>query len=76
MSRSDGLIQRRNVNSLASNTRGDDSRDKEDNWSDGKESGDDEDHDSKETRLTLMEEILLLGLKDKEVFMRPTVSSF
>lgn len=66
MSRSDGLIQRRNVNSLASNTRGDDSRDKEDNWSDGKESGDDEDHDSKETRLTLMEEILLLGLKDKE----------
>ena len=26
-----------------------------------------EDHDSKETRLTLMEEVLLLGLKDREV---------
>lgn len=26
-----------------------------------------EDHESKETRLTLMEEILLLGLKDREV---------
>lgn len=33
------------------------------------ERGDDdiEDNDSKETRLTLMEEVLLLGLKDKEV---------
>ena len=33
-------------------------------------SNDDEmdDLDSKETRLTLMEEVLLLGLKDKEVF--------
>lgn len=28
---------------------------------------DEEDHDSKETRLTLMEEVLLLGLKDREV---------
>lgn len=28
---------------------------------------DTEDCDSKETRLTLMEEVLLLGLKDKEV---------
>ena len=28
---------------------------------------DEEDRDSKETRLTLMEEILLLGLKDREV---------
>lgn len=27
-----------------------------------------DDLDSKETRLTLMEEVLLLGLKDKEVF--------
>jgi Golgi phosphoprotein 3 len=36
---------------------------------DGKESkdSDSEDVDSKETRLTLMEEVLLLGLKDKEV---------
>lgn len=29
-----------------------------------------EDIDSKETRLTLMEEVLLLGLKDKEVSIR------
>jgi len=28
---------------------------------------DEDDRDSKETRLTLMEEILLLGLKDREV---------
>jgi Golgi phosphoprotein 3 len=28
---------------------------------------DEDEHDSKETRLTLMEEILLLGLKDREV---------
>ncbi|KAL2299219.1 hypothetical protein Nmel_002949, partial [Mimus melanotis] len=31
------------------------------------EPGDDEKGDSKETRLTLMEEVLLLGLKDREV---------
>lgn len=29
-----------------------------------------DDNDSKETRLTLMEEVLLLGLKDKEVRIR------
>lgn len=36
------------------------------------ERGDDDidDNDSKETRLTLMEEVLLLGLKDKEVGAR------
>ena len=32
-----------------------------------KKESDTEDVDSKETRLTLMEEVLLLGLKDKEV---------
>ena len=31
------------------------------------EEADSEDGDSKETRLTLLEEVLLLGLKDKEV---------
>lgn len=30
-----------------------------------------DDTDSKETRLTLMEEVLLLGLKDKEVNIHP-----
>jgi len=34
---------------------------------DVKKDSDGEDVDSKETRLTLMEEVLLLGLKDKEV---------
>ena len=33
----------------------------------GEEPEDDEQGDSKETRLTLMEEVLLLGLKDREV---------
>lgn len=34
---------------------------------------DEEDRDSKETRLTLMEEILLLGLKDREVEFPPVL---
>ncbi|XP_060092098.1 Golgi phosphoprotein 3 isoform X2 [Heteronotia binoei] len=34
------------------------------------EQGDDEKGDSKETRLTLMEEVLLLGLKDREVICK------
>lgn len=33
----------------------------------GDEQDDDDTGDSKETRLTLMEEVLLLGLKDREV---------
>lgn len=64
MDRPDGLIQRRNVHREAND------RNQED--SDGEKrraSSDDdlEDGDSKQTRLTLMEEVLLLGLKDKEV---------
>lgn len=35
-----------------------------------KELFDTEDADSKETRLTLMEEVLLLGIKDKEVLLK------
>jgi Golgi phosphoprotein 3 len=63
MNRGDGLI-RRNVareNASASS--------KENHIEDGKADKEDslEDGDSKETRLTLMEEVLLLGLKDKEV---------
>ncbi|XP_046999752.1 Golgi phosphoprotein 3 homolog sauron [Schistocerca americana] len=65
MHRGDGLVQRRNVS--RENGEGV-SRDNID--SDDKKSGDRdddlEDGDSKETRLTLMEEVLLLGLKDKE----------
>lgn len=37
---------------------------------------DEEEHDSKETRLTLMEEILLLGLKDREVVFISVLNSF
>lgn len=36
----------------------------------GTEEQDIDDSDAKETRLTLMEEVLLLGLKDKEVYNR------
>ncbi|XP_023232514.1 Golgi phosphoprotein 3 homolog sauron [Centruroides vittatus] len=59
MNRTEGLIQRKNVNSQANEKISDDER--RFNPSD-----DDDDVDSKETRLTLMEEVLLLGLKDKE----------
>ena len=65
MSRSEGLVQRRNVAQTAtSNTR----EDYDDDEKQRKEEV--EDHDSKETRLTLMEEVLLLGLKDREVVIR------
>lgn len=64
MSESSGLIYRRNVvktqeNGGAAALENDkDTKEKEEAT---------EDVDSKEARLTLMEEVLLLGLKDKEV---------
>ena len=74
MNRTDGLVRRAvrfrengaegggsasgNANTPEDNPDMLDNRDHEDNIDDG---------DSKETRLTLMEEVLLLGLKDKEV---------
>jgi len=72
MSRSEGLVQRRIVSSSGqSNEKTNNSNNVNDlsNY-DGEtsHSKDDHDIDSKETRLTLMEEVLLLGLKDKEVF--------
>ncbi|RUS79569.1 hypothetical protein EGW08_012663 [Elysia chlorotica] len=60
-SRSSGLVQRRTtaVTTATSENSGDEL--------DEKLNGEvEEDHDSKETRLTLMEEVLLLGLKDRE----------
>lgn len=62
MNRSEGMVKRRNV--TRENTEG---LSKDDN-EERKPSRDEEveDGDSKETRLTLMEEVLLLGLKDKE----------
>lgn len=63
MNRSDGLVRRIktrsdvDANSSAGNEENDNSPERDDEL---------EDNDSKETRLTLMEEVLLLGLKDKE----------
>jgi len=57
-SRSGGLVQRRNVAQTVTVT--------EDDEKIEKKYEEEEDRDSKETRLTLMEEILLLGLKDRE----------
>lgn len=71
MSRSEGLVQRRIVSNDKTNNCT--------NVSEGSANSEpkssysefcDEDIDSKETRLTLMEEVLLLGLKDKEVSLR------
>lgn len=60
MNRNEGLVQRKNV--LSKN---DVSPAKIDGHDADEEQFDDD--ESKETRLTLMEEILLLGLKDREV---------
>lgn len=58
--RSGGLVQRRAATVSSNDNTKDDI--------DEKLNGDGlEDQDSKETRLTLMEEVLLLGLKDREV---------
>jgi len=64
MSRSDGLVQRRNVthspdDDVGAHGRGSDDEDSR--------RSDEDDIDSKETRFTLMEEVLLLGLKDEQV---------
>lgn len=69
MNRSDGLVQRRNINRESSEGV------PKDNNEDKKQEEDVEDGDSKETRLTLMEEVLLLGLKDKEVSFIRLVSN-
>lgn len=64
MNTTDGLKQRkRDVNPSSSGTNSNLKDDKSLNRTDDY----DNDVDSKETRLTLMEEVLLLGLKDKEV---------
>ncbi|XP_021968569.1 Golgi phosphoprotein 3 homolog sauron [Folsomia candida] len=67
MSEKGGLVLRRNVvKPPAENGAGaSSSKNEERDTKDGRDS-DAEDADSKETRLTLMEEVLLLGLKDKE----------
>lgn len=65
MTRADGLVQRRNVTRETSDSL---SRGENGQSADKLDYDEDiDDGDSKETRLTLMEEVLLLGLKDKEV---------
>lgn len=75
MNRTDGLVRRAvkprengaeggGTGGLNANTP-DDNQDSNDTNKDHEDNIDD--GDSKETRLTLMEEVLLLGLKDKEV---------
>jgi Golgi phosphoprotein 3 len=66
MNRSEGLVQRRNVSRENGEGVSKDSPDSDDKKATERDE-DLEDGDSKETRLTLMEEVLLLGLKDKEV---------
>ena len=62
MSARSGLVQRRTA-AVSKDTGIGVSEEKEENLNGDPE----EDLDSKETRLTLMEETLLLGLKDREV---------
>lgn len=64
MNRADGLVQRRSAVREASDNVSKDAQNSDERKCDRDE--DIEDGDSKETRLTLMEEVLLLGLKDKE----------
>lgn len=70
MASTGGLTKRKNVNNYQDITGGSstsevtDSRKYEEPH---KNSDDEDDHESKEQKLTLMEEVLLLGLKDREV---------
>lgn len=63
--RTSGLVQRR-TEAIRSAAAEKESGGEEDEVRRGEEEDDDK-GDSKETRLTLMEEVLLLGLKDREV---------
>ncbi|KAF5905619.1 Golgi phosphoprotein 3, partial [Clarias magur] len=64
--RSSGLVQRRTEASRSAAADRDKSAGVEDEELRREEQDDDDSGDSKETRLTLMEEVLLLGLKDRE----------
>lgn len=66
MNRTEGLVQRRNVIKDSSS---DGALRENHDVDDKKNDKSYDDGDSKETRLTLMEEVLLLGLKDKEVWL-------
>lgn len=65
--RSSGLVQRRTEASRNAADKDRPSGEEDDEPRRGDEQDEDDTGDSKETRLTLMEEVLLLGLKDREV---------
>jgi len=81
MNRQEGIFHRRNVQTSMASARSEDTTRAESEVDEVRPNEDEDvDVDSKETRLTLMEEVLLLGLKDKEVnwlwckhFSRPRV---
>lgn len=67
---SGGLVRRTNAaksNSTEFSSSTSTNNDQNDNFKNGSEDENPEEASDKETRLTLMEEVLLLGLKDKEV---------
>lgn len=75
-SSSGGLVRRTNAaKSTEFSSSTSPSNDHNDNFKNGSEDENPEEASDKETRLTLMEEVLLLGLKDKEVRIRECVAS-
>jgi hypothetical protein len=66
MRRADGLVQRR-TGAVQASGAASAARSEEEGDSDAAAADSGCTNDSKDTRLTLMEEVLLLGLKDKEV---------
>uniref|UniRef100_A0AAQ4PLK0 Golgi phosphoprotein 3 n=1 Tax=Gasterosteus aculeatus aculeatus TaxID=481459 RepID=A0AAQ4PLK0_GASAC len=68
--RSSGLVQRRTEASRCAADKERPSGEEDQEPRRGEEHDDDDTGDSKETRLTLMEEVLLLGLKDREVICK------
>lgn len=74
MSSESGLVKRKVAASVLNESRNNSNNtndlDNNENNELNEEGNDEYDADSKETRLTLMEEILLLGLKDREVTIK------
>ncbi|XP_065084294.1 Golgi phosphoprotein 3 homolog sauron [Ochlerotatus camptorhynchus] len=66
MNRSEGLVRRVKARDTESNSGGGSASSNYDEENKNEKEDEMDDCDSKETRLTLMEEVLLLGLKDKE----------
>lgn len=66
MNRSEGLVRRVKARDTESNSGGGSASNNYDEENKNEKEDEMDDCDSKETRLTLMEEVLLLGLKDKE----------